>query len=212
VLALGIYGAVSRLLLGVALLLAPLSPYFWGVVAVAIFFAVLSFVLIWRHTNRGVAVPQAWGRYMENAAMLYIPFVAAVHFVFFFGSSEVVGWFSPTWTLIAFAIADAVLLVIPGLVLITDTFYKDSTIWPLFPRFVYFDYHLDFYWQAEARPDLFAYHHGELAFVQARATTTSGAVDYGAETRVPSRSSPHAVKVLAEYLPCDLLTTLGKTL
>jgi hypothetical protein len=183
---LGVCGAISRITLGLALLVAPFSAYFWGVVAVAMFFAVLSFVLIWRHAGRGVAWPYKW-RIPERAALLYVPFVAAVHFVFFFASYEVAGWFSYDWTIMAWAIADFVLLVIPGVLFLTDFYYKSSKTWPLFPRLTYAELGLEFYWHAEAQPERWQYHR-ELDYVRAH-LAAAASVSSASETTATSSSS-----------------------
>jgi hypothetical protein len=183
---LGICGAISRVTLGLALLVAPFSAYFWGLVAVAMFFAVLSFVLIWRHAVRGVAWPYKW-RIPERAAMLYVPFVAAVHFVFFFASYEVAGWFSYAWTIMAWAIADFVLLVIPGVLFLTDFYYKSSKTWPLFPRLTYAELGLEFYWHAEAQPERWQYHR-ELDYVRSH-LSAAAAVSSASEVTATSSSS-----------------------
>lgn len=157
ILMIAFHGGLSRVLLGIALLVEPFSAYFWGVVGGAMLLALISFLLLWFHpapSAGGVAIRVAGpGGVVPGLTFWWIALTGIVYFVLFFASYEVAAWLSEELTLILFAVADTLFYVLPAVYLLTKHYYKYAKhSWPLLPRFLYADYGLDPYWTIQARP------------------------------------------------------------
>jgi len=150
-----LHGGVGRVIAGIALLTLPGSGIFWVLAATALALSLVSVALVHWKYDRVAGAPGL----VATATVWHSLLALAAHSVLFLGSNEVFAWFTYDVTIVASAVADALLFLLPAVYLMTEAYYKGGhgeMRWPLLPRFVYDDYGVGHYWKGAAKPQLIA--------------------------------------------------------
>ncbi len=148
---LALHGGMSRVLFGFALFFVPTSANFWIFAVAGVVFDLIAFVLLWWHRSKHVAGNSSRVGYLTFFA---IPIALIIHVVVLMLSYETYAVMTFETTVVVNVIVDVLLFLLPALYVLSESYYKHATIWPLLPQTIYADYGLGHYWKIEAKPDL----------------------------------------------------------